>query len=460
MVPPLQKTTQDDPAGLGAGHLSHAAKAPGLVLIFSVDSPRCDVLPLQGGQIEIGRGEGEGVLAADSQISRLHARVRFDGRDWEVEDLGSRNGTSVDGERVTGRRSGADLKMVRVGASVFLVQADVEPFRAGVSRVDETLVGPTLARAWKAITRVARHGATLHITGDSGTGKEHAAKAFHQFGPRRDGPFIAVNCATIPGNLAEAMLFGARKGAFTGATTDTDGYVQAAHKGVLFLDEVAELDLAVQAKLLRALEVREVTPLGAVRPVKVDFALVSATHKDLRAQITAGKLREDLFFRLSQRGVVLPPLRERPEEIPWHVAEVLRREASEASAHGERASPLKAHASLIEACVLRAWPGNVREFRAEIEATAQEARSEASPWVQASHLLPSAGQALVSPSSSLPPPPPPPPPAPARRTSSLPADEEIEEALRREGGNVARTARALGMHRTQLSRWIARRKGK
>jgi DNA-binding NtrC family response regulator len=224
---------------------------------------------------------------------------------------------------------------------------------------------------------------------------------------------------------------------------------------VLVLDEVAELDLAVQAKLLRALESKEVMPLGAARPVKVDFAVVSATHKDLRAQVAAGKLREDLFFRIARPEVRLPALRERPEEIPWLVGAALR----SAGASGAGAEPLQAHASLIEACLVRAWPGNVRELLSEIGAAAQEARSAGTRWVQAEHLSPSAGRAFGS--ASMPPAPRSAQgaaePSPSQQRATLPADEVIEEALRREGGNISRAARALGLHRTQLNRWRARR---
>ncbi|WP_437965804.1 sigma 54-interacting transcriptional regulator [Sorangium sp. So ce260] len=437
------------------------------MLVFSVDSPRCDVLPLKDGELELGRGEVGGVPLDDLRMSRRHARVRWRQGQWEVQDLDSRNGTSLDGVPLTGARAGGELSIVRTGSSVFVIQADVEPFRAGISTAGGTILGPTLARAWDAIDRAARFGTALHITGESGTGKEHAARAFHALGPRRGGPFVAVNCAAIPDGLAERLLFGARKGAYSGATADSDGYVQAAHGGVLFLDEVAELDLGVQAKLLRALEAKEVIPLGAARAVQVDFALVSATHKDLRAQVAAGKLREDLFFRIAQPAVRIPRLQERPEEVPWLVDAALRSAGAAVERGAENASaPPLAHASLIEACLVRAWPGNVRELMAEIRAAAQEAQIEKSPVVQARHLSPSAGQAFAPPQasaselstergrrSSMPPG----GERPARRAASLPTDEVIEEALRREGGNVARTARALGVHRTQLRRWLGRR---
>ncbi|WP_437937677.1 sigma 54-interacting transcriptional regulator [Sorangium sp. So ce341] len=468
-MPPARNTTLDDPPGLPSERLGPKEPQPGLLLIFSVDSPRCDVLPLDDGEIELGRCEVAGVVLDDQRMSRRHARVRWLGGEWQVEDLDSRNGTWLDGVPLIGARAGADFRIVRTGWSVFLLLADVAPFRAGVSRTGGTILGATLARTWDAIDRAARLGTTLHIAGESGTGKEHAARAFHALGPRRDGPFVAVNCAAIPEGLAERLLFGARKGAYSGAAADAEGYLQAAQGGVLFLDEVAELDLGVQAKLLRALEAKEVIPLGASRPVQVDFALVSATHKDLRAQMAAGKLRDDLFFRIARPSVRIPRLSERPEDIPWLVDAALRH-ATPAGARADTGAPPRAHASLIETCLLRAWPGNIRELTAEIRAAAQEAHLAGSSVVHERHLSPSAGRLTV-----------PGPPAgvsggtpgeavkhaarprsaaeerPSRRAAAWPAEEEIEAALRHEKGNVTRAARALGMHRNQLRRWLAQR---
>lgn len=470
VVPPAPNTTLDDASGLPSERLGAKKPRPGLLLIFSVDGPRCDVLPLEDGEIELGRCEIAGVRLDDQRMSRRHARVRWREGQWEVEDLGSRNGTWLDGRPLTGMRAGAELRIVRTGWSVFLLLSDVEPFRAGVSRCDDTILGPTLARTWDAIGRAARLGTTLHVTGESGTGKEHAARAFHASGPWRNGPFVAVNCAAIPEGLAERLLFGARRGAYSGAAADAEGYLQAAQGGVLFLDEVAELDLGVQAKLLRALEAKEVIPLGASRPTSVSFALVSATHKDLRAQVAAGKLRDDLFFRIAQPSVRMPRLSERPEDIPWLVDAALRRAAA-CGANAETSAPIRAHASLIEACLLRAWPGNIRELTAEIRAAAQEAHLAGSSVVHERHLSPSAGQPAVlrtppAASGGAPGGPvknaarAPRPTAeerPARRAAAWPAAEEIEAALRREQGNVTRAARALGMHRNQIRRWLARR---
>jgi DNA-binding NtrC family response regulator len=291
------------------------------------------------------------------------------------------------------------------------------------------------------------------IRGESGTGKEGVARAFHRDGPRREGPFVAVNCAAIPQGIAERLLFGVRRGAYSGAEADAEGYVQAADGGTLFLDEVADLDLQVQAKLLRALETREVMPLGASRPRTVDLHVCSASNRDLRTQVTSGKLREDLYYRIARPAVTLPPLRERLEEIPALVEREVRRVAPE----------LTLDVSFVEACLLRPWPGNVRELLIEARSAAQAALMEDAPLLESRHLDPGAGKPLLAGGSMMPAADAPPStgsPAREMRSRSRPLDGEergrIEEVLLREGGNVAAAARALGMHRTQLRRLIGR----
>jgi transcriptional regulator of acetoin/glycerol metabolism len=432
------KETLEEGAWDASDPETEGAPTPGLVLIFSVDRPAFGVIPLKDGAIEIGRGEIADVRIADERMSRAHARVAFDGRRWSVRDHGSRNRTAVDGERLTGERTGDELRLVRTGFSLFLLTPDTRPFAPGIAQVGGAVMGPVLQRAFKAVARAGRAARVLHVTGESGSGKEFAARAFHEAGPAPTGPFVAVNGATLPENLAERLLFGARKGAYSGAV-DAPGYVQSAHGGTLFLDEVAELDLGVQAKLLRALEVGEVVRLGATQPERVDFRLCSATHADLRARVAEGQMRADFFFRIATPAVALPPLRARKEEIPWLVD------------RAARAVPLaEPHVSLVEACLLRRWPGNVRELLAEVRQAAELAVDEGGA-VLARHLSEHAGAALTA--GAPDPPEPTAAPAPAAR----PSDEAIAEALRAEDGNVARASRALGMHRTQLYRWMERR---
>ena len=175
----------------------------------------------------------------------------------------------------------------------------------------------------------------------------------HATAPESNAPFVAVNCAAIPEGLAERLLFGARKGAYSGATADAEGYIQAANRGTLFLDEIAELDPLVQAKLLRVLETREVLPLGASRAKKVDIGICAASHRRLRDEVTAGRFREDLYFRIGRPEVQIPPLRERLDEIPWFVARELRRvdpSSRRRSASSRRARSVRGRATSASSC--------------------------------------------------------------------------------------------------------------
>jgi DNA-binding NtrC family response regulator len=225
------------------------------------------------------------------------------------------------------------------------------------------LVGhsPEMLRLVERIQAVAQSDASIVITGESGTGKELAARALHEQGPRRDKPFVAVNCAAFPDTLIEAELFGHERGAFTGAVVRREGRFKAAHGGTLFLDEVAELSPAAQAKLLRVLQEGIVEPLGSDHPVSVDVRLVSATNRDLKKQIAAGRFREDLFYRINTIDLAIPPLRGRSGDLPLLVNLFLR-----------RFSPPGAP---VPGITWRAWdvlaahpfPGNVRELMHALE---------------------------------------------------------------------------------------------
>ncbi|HWO19587.1 MAG TPA: sigma 54-interacting transcriptional regulator, partial [Kofleriaceae bacterium] len=249
-------------------------------------------------------------------------------------------------------------------------------------------------------------------------------------------------------------LFGAKRGAYSGAVTDAPGYVEEAEGSTLFLDEIAELESQVQAKLLRVLESQEILPLGAARPRKIDFALCSATNKDLRALVSAGALREDLYYRIGRPAVMLPALRNRPEEIPAIIAQQL----------AALTPAPAAHVSLVEQCLLRPWPGNVRELITELRAAVHAALADGNR-VEARHLAPTAGSVLGSamPEARSAPSDPGllvPPAQEGSKRRATRDDEEwrqrIEAALRAHTGNVAATARALGLHRTQLRRMLER----
>jgi transcriptional regulator with PAS, ATPase and Fis domain len=407
---------------------------PGLILVSSSAGPCLRGVPVRSSGLEIGRGTFAGQPLEDDRMSRRHGRVSCDGSTWTVVDLGSRNGTFVDGEKIEDKWSGPMPRVIRMGRSVFIPVTDAKRFdRADVERRGDALVGPTLKEAWEKIARAAQFGDTLHISGESGVGKELAARAFHDLGARPQGPFIAVNCAAIPEGLAERLLFGARKGAYSGATADAEGYVQAADKGTLFLDEVADLDPAVQAKLLRVLESREVMALGASKARAVDLRVCSAT-RDLRGAVASGSFREDLYFRIGRPEVVLPSLRDRREEIPFLIAAELEKLQRD----------LTASPALVELCIARPWPGNIRELLGEIRRTGHEALADNRTTVEAKDLGPSAGMGFSETQGDR------------AKAGGLPDREVIEQALKDENGNVTRAAKALGLHRNQLRRWLAK----
>lgn len=409
---------------------------PGLVLIFADRGPRARVFRLKDGLIELGRMELAVSDHLDSMISRRHARFAVHGAKWEVTDLDSRNGSFVVGNRLSGKTAISAGVVVRVGGALLLPVADVTPFeQRGLGITDGTVGGPSLRKALDAVALAQRVGlvSSLMISGESGTGKEIAAKVFHLADGKPNAPLSAVNCATIPKDLAERLLFGSRRGAFSGAT-DAQGLVQAANGGTLFLDEVAELPLDVQSKLLRMLETREVVRLGATSGEPVDVRICAATWRNLREEVAAGRFREDLYFRIGQPEVRLPPLRERVEEVPWHIQHVLD--------ECGRGRTLSATSAFVEACTLRHWPGNVRELRAEVRRAATSAAAQGSDVLTADELSPTAGAPIDR-------------SEPAPRLPDFPPDE-IAAALTEAGGNVVGAARQLGISRNKVRRWLER----
>jgi two-component system response regulator PilR (NtrC family) len=221
------------------------------------------------------------------------------------------------------------------------------------------LVGeaPPMRVVKERIEKVARSMAPVLVRGESGTGKELAARALHACSHRAEGPFIAVNCSAIPETLLEAEFFGAKKGSYTGATADREGYFQAARGGTLFLDEIGDLPLPMQSKLLRAIQERQVRSLGSTQEDAVDVRIVSATHRDLAADVQAGRFRQDLFYRLNVIEIVVPPLRERREDLPLLCEALLARIAQDA---GVTPPPLSAQ--VLEQLQSHPLPGNVREL--------------------------------------------------------------------------------------------------
>jgi DNA-binding NtrC family response regulator len=304
---------------------------------------------------------------------------------------------------------------------------------------DHELVGSSAAmrEVQKAIGLLADGDATVLITGETGTGKELVARAIHRYGRRAAGPFVAVNCAAIPSELLESLLFGHVRGAFTGAVGDRAGSFREADGGTLFLDEVGDMGLAMQAKLLRALQERVVVPVGG-RAIAVDVRVVAATHRDLQRAVRDGVFREDLYYRLGVVPLPLPPLRERLADIVPLAEHFLALAAGDA-----RAKQLSADAAAR--LLAHAWPGNVRELRNTMERVAAFVRrplvtGEDLEFLQGESATPDA----VQPTETL-------PDAVARLEARM-----IRAALTAAGGNRAQAAKQLGIRRQLLYEKIAR----
>jgi DNA-binding NtrC family response regulator len=306
--------------------------------------------------------------------------------------------------------------------------------------------GAAMRRVFETIRKVAETDLTVLVRGESGTGKELVAQALHQRSPRRERPFVAVNCAAISRELVESELFGHEKGAFTGADARRVGRFETAHGGTIFLDEIGDMPKETQAKVLRVLQERCFERVGGSKSVEVDVRVVAATHRDLEQEVRAGRFREDLYYRLRVVEIELPPLRERPEDVPalsdHFLDEIARRlDRPKRSLHPEALARLASHA----------WPGNVRELRNVLEqaavlaagASIEEPDLNLPPLSGAPASVRIAGDGAAQPFAE------------AKRD----AVESFERgfllaALRANGGNVSRTAAAIGMVRQSLQQKI------
>jgi transcriptional regulator with GAF, ATPase, and Fis domain len=385
-----------------------------------------------------------GVVLPQTAVSRVHARVARDGDAWTVADLDSRNGVLVNGCFVRDAAL-APGDEVRIGDSIWkLVAKDIDAYAR--FRLDDPGValaggagGPLVAKLVHEIGRVAKADLSVLVVGETGTGKELTARAIHEESGRK-GPLCALNCAAIPASLVESELFGFRRGAFTGADRDHPGLVRTANGGTLLLDEIGDMPLEAQAKLLRMLETREVVPLGAARGERVDVRVVCATHRDLRALADEGRFRGDLFARIQGYTLAVPPLRARKEDLFRLVRHFL-------TAAG-RPETAVTFAFMVAACHY-SWPYNVRE----LEAAVRRALAVADlPELDEPHLPEAVTHAMkdyavkTGAAASE-------PPRPALPTTA-PSADDLRALLARHGGNVAAVARELGKDRTQIHRWM------
>ncbi len=313
-------------------------------------------MKIEGPSVVIGKEPSCDLCIPDAAISRRHCVIERKGDGYVVRDLDSTNGTYVDGTRV-GEAWLRPGSRIGLGNSVLLFQPVYES--TSVPPSDKERFGDLVGRSramrevFAVLERVAGTDATILLTGETGTGKGACARSIHRESPRRDAPFVVVDCGAISRSLIEGELFGTEKGAYTGATAARAGAIEQAHGGTLFLDEIDDLPVDLQPKLLRVLEDRVVQRLGSARPRPLDIRVIAATKRDLETMVRGGEFREDLYFRLSVVRVALPPLRDRPEDLPLLASKFL----DDADGWEKLSEPLR------EQLLAHAWPGNVRELR-------------------------------------------------------------------------------------------------
>ena len=392
----------------------------------------------------LGGAEGVELVIADPAVSRLHAELELLDSGLWVRDLESRNGTFVQGVRVT-RACIPDGGQLRVGATDLTLS--YAPEATPVEIWPEGRFGPMVGNSipmremFARLSRVARSEATVLIQGETGTGKEVAARAIHEASSRAGEAFVIIDCGALPENLLEAELFGHSRGAFTGAVEARAGAIEAADGGTVFLDEVGEVPLNMQPKLLRVLESRTVRRVGetAHRPVNVRF--LSATNRDLRTMVNTRAFREDLYFRLAVLPVTIPPLRERPADILALVHHFLPAEALQA------VSP-----QMVRELMARPWLGNVRELRNFVERAVALGAREAMALSGSSGLPEGTDAQMRLPRALL--------TLPYRemREQVLQAAERdyLEALLERHDRNISDAAEASGLNRTSLYRLVAK----
>jgi DNA-binding NtrC family response regulator len=408
---------------------------------------------VSGTRVRIGSREGNDVVVADDAVSRLHCEITVEDAGYRLRDLESTNGTFVDEMRVHDvyLRPGATI---RLGGTtlVFAPGAEETTVPAATSDRFGSVYGASVAmrELFATLERAAPSDATILIEGETGTGKEVVARAIHDQSRRSAGPFAVFDCAAAPANLIESELFGHEKGAFTGATSRRIGRLEEAEGGTLFIDELGELPLELQPKLLRALQERQVRRVGGRDTIPVDIRIVAATNRDLGREINRGAFREDLYYRLAVVRVTLPPLRERREDVRGLVEHFIRRAHRLDAGRAERtlAGISESNWRALES---HPWPGNVRQLENVIARTLALSAGE-----EVEHIgLPTAPRRSQEGSS-------------ASGSLSIDLDRNfvdqkadvvaafekayLEGQLDRHDGNISRAAAAAGMDRMYFKR--------
>jgi transcriptional regulator with GAF, ATPase, and Fis domain len=433
------------------------------LVIWVKGDARVAPLPAVGEAI-VGRTEPADILVESPGVSRRHAKIRSNTSRVTVEDLGSRNSTRVNGERITGERTlrygdvilfgdiSAVLEEHREGTTV-MPEVEFPPDGFVLELGDRTVVvaDPVMLHVYTQLERLASSPLSVMIVGETGTGKDLAAAAVHHWSKRRDRPFLGINCSALPESLAESELFGYERGAFSGADREKAGLLESAEGGTVFFDEVGDLPLPIQPKLLRVLENKRVTRLGSTRERSIDIRIVSATHRELAAEVEAGRFRQDLFYRLSPAVLHLPPLRERHKEIGL----LARRFLGDACATLGRPALALSNAA-ADRLAEHTWPGNVRELKNVMDYIA--ATLVQGP-VLPEHIV---AKTVAAPISGTPAPLTPPPLTPGGPSFRAAKDDfehrSIQAALESTGGNKTRAAKLLGMPLRTLM-WKLKRYG-
>ncbi len=332
-------------------------------------------------RVVVGTHEQCDLVLTDPTVSRQHFEIELVPQGYAIRDLDSLNGLYVDDLRVREIVVTKGLQLALGETRIKLAPLD-DTVDLPLPR--ETRCGPLLGRSpamrrvFELVRKVAPTEATVLLTGESGTGKEVAARAVHELSRRAEGPFVVVDCAALPPTLIESELYGHERGAFTGADRARVGAFEAAAGGTLFLDEIGELPLDLQTRLLGVIERRQVQPLGSTKVRKVDVRLVAATNRDLRREVNRETFRADLYFRLAVVGIHMPPLRERPEDIPLYVEGFLADQAAAGFA-------FTIDPGTIQQLARRPWPGNVRELRNVLERAAALGEVEPPPVPSEGH---------------------------------------------------------------------------
>jgi two-component system response regulator GlrR len=401
-----------------------------LRVIAGPDAPQ--VIDSAASDLNIGSGPGQALRLTDPCVSRHHCVIRVSDDGIVCDDLESTNGTFVAGHRIKSAVL-APGDTITLGETEIAIELLDDTISEPLSRADRfgRVLGRSagMRRMFALLERVASSSATLLIEGETGTGKSMLAEAIHEASPRARRPFVVVDCGALPHNLLESELFGHERGAFTGAVETRIGLFESANGGTILLDEIGELPLDLQPKLLRALERRVIRRIGSNREVPVDIRLIAATHRDLRCAVNQKTFRSDLWYRLNTVRVVVPPLRERRDDIAMLVAEFYRELLGDPSAAPST--------DLVRAMARGVWRGNVRELRSAVERSLVGAPAiEQDPENEAHADL----------SFKM---------AKTRATSEW-ERRYLSELLPAHDGNVSRAARAAKMNRSHLSELVHR----